>query len=221
MPQITFLEITSYDVRLGVYVAFAVIAGLIFLYLFLRAPIRKLRAKGNITAAYFPYAYKTALHGDYYLINDFVRGEGASRVRIDHIIGGDKYIYVITDCYFDGAISGMAEDASWVFYSRKGKKQPIKNPLATNRAMLNRLSMVSGINSSFMVGVVLVNEECFVSRLDEKGRGESELVSVKDLESLVEDYESRDVTAFVKKELWQAIHDLHELGKAKEDERRR
>ena len=219
MPEVRTFLITSYDVRLGVFIAFALAAAALFLYLFLKGPIRRYRAKRDIASAYFPKVYKTVLHGDYYLINDFERGEGASKVHIDHIIGGDKYIYVITDCYFDGAISGMGEDASWVYYSRKGKKQPIPNPLAANRHMLNRLSMVSGINSSFMVGVVLVNDECFVSRLDASNKSDSHLVGLKDLETLVEDYESRNVTPFVKKELWQAIHDLHELRKASKDER--
>ncbi len=212
------IAVTSHDVRLGVFIAFAILMGAFFAWLFLKAPFRRWKAKKNIAAAYFPTVNRTVLHGDYYLINDFRRGDGPSAVRIDHIVGGDKYIYVITDRYFDGAISGMSEDNTWVFYSRRGKKQPIENPLLANRNMLNRLSIVSGINSSFLVGVVLVNDECFVSRLDREGDGTSRLVGLSGLEALIEDYENRDVTPFVKQELWQTIHDLHELGKEHEHE---
>ena len=213
MHGIKVFEVTSRDVRLGVFIAFAAVFALLFLFLFFRRPFRRWKAKRNITKAYYPKVYKTALHGDYYLINDFNRGEGPSKIHIDHIVGGNKFIYVISDYYFDGAISGMGEDASWVYYSRRGRKTAIQNPLAANRYALNRLSTISGINSSFMVGIVLVNEECFVSRQDKPGDGESRIISLSGLERLIEEYEGKDVTSFVAKELWQAIHDLHELGK--------
>jgi hypothetical protein len=62
-----------------------------------------------------------------------------------------------------------------------------------------------------MVGIVLLNDNCFVNAYPSE-EGDSILVPVSKLEKVVRAYEKKDVKPFVKSELWQIIHDLHELN---------
>ena len=114
-------------------------------------------------------------------------------------------------------LNAKVNDPSWYYYQKGGKKIDIPNPLMENRFAMDRLSIASGINTSFMVGIVLVNDDCFLNAF-ESDENESLLVPVSQLEKLIFLYEKKPtVKPFVPKELWQAIQDLHELGEKNHD----
>jgi hypothetical protein len=203
----------SQEVKLTLFIVLAVLASLLFMVWFFYAPIKKIVWRRAHDKLFYRKALKVSRDGDFYLLNDLVLKTGtASSVTIDHLIGGDKYIFVITDRYYDGALNAKANDPSWFYYQKGGKKIDIPNPLLENRFAMDRLSIASGINTSFMVGIVLVNDDCFLNPF-ESDESESLLVPVSQLEKLVFLYEKKEnVKPFVKKELWQTIQDLHELG---------
>lgn len=201
-----------YQVRLTIFICASVIVGLAFFVWFFYAPIKRLVWRRNLAELFYAKVMKVARDGDYYLINKVsVKRGGSGSLLIDHILGGDKYIYVITDCYFEGAINAKSDDQRWVYFKKKGLKEDIVNPLSVNQFALESLSMQSGISSSFLVGIVLINDDCFVNRFD-NGDPSSLLVPVSKLEKVVGAVEAKNVTPFVKKELWQTIHDLYELS---------
>ena len=58
----------------------------------------------------------------------------------------------------------------------------------------------------------MVNDDCFLTAL-QSDENESLLVPVSRLEKVIFLYEKKEgVKPFVRKELWQTIQDLHELG---------
>ncbi|MFA6619999.1 MAG: NERD domain-containing protein [Bacilli bacterium] len=203
----------SYEVKLTLFIVCAVLIGLVFLFWFFCAPVRKIVWRKAHDKLFYHKTLKVARDGDFYLINKLPLQTGnSSFVTIDHIIGGDKFIFVITDRYYDGALNAKTNEPSWFYYRKGGKKIDIPNPLLDNRFAMDRLSIASGINTSFMVGIVLVNDDCFFNVFT-SDENESLLVPVSQLEKLIFLYEKRpNVKPFVKKELWQTIQDLHELG---------
>lgn len=147
---------------------------------------------------------------DYYLVNDIrYKLGGSDYVYIDHVLGGDKYIYVITDVYYEGAITARNDDAHWVNYLKNGKKIKINNPLMLSKVAVDRFSKASGINTSFLVGVVLVNDDCFVTPF-ENHRGEPVFVALSRLGKVISAYEKDDISPFVGTELKNAMIALHE-----------
>jgi hypothetical protein len=209
-----------YESRLTVFVVLCVFLGAAFLFLFLYRPVKHLLFKKNPTRAFYSKVMKVAKYHDFYLINDLkLNLSGSDYVHIDHILAGDRYIYVITDCYLDGALSAKPEDPLWVYYKRGGKKESIPNGLKANRVAMERLSIVTGIDSSFLVGIVLVNDDCFVTPFDNV-EGEPVLTPVGNLEKLVMTYEKKEVKPFVQEELQQAILDLHEMSEKAHSETR-
>jgi len=202
-----------YEVKLTLFIVCAVLIGLVFLFWFFYQPVKKIIWRRAHEKLFYHKVLKVARDGDFYLVNNLMLETGGStNVMIDHIIGGDKFIFVISDRYYDGALNAKANEASWFSYRKGGKKIDIANPLLENRFAMDRLSIASGINTSFMIGIVLVNDDCFLTPFV-SDENESLLVPVSQLEKLVFLYEKKPgVKPFVKKELWQTIQDLHELG---------
>jgi hypothetical protein len=200
------------QVRETIFVVAAVIVGAAFLVWFFLTPVKHFLWRHNLSHVFYNAVMRVARNGDYYLISNLRLKMGKDDfVKIDHLIGGDKFIYVITDEYYEGAINASPSDSRWVYYKKGGRKSDIPNPLLFNKLAMERLSIQSGISSSFLVGIVLINDDCFVNAF-ENSEGEVLLVPISKLEKVVGAYEKKDVEPFVKKELWQIVHDLHELN---------
>jgi hypothetical protein len=208
----------SEAVRLTLFIVCAILASLLFLLWFFYQPVKKALWRKMHDKLFYRRALKVSRDGDFYLLNHLVLKTGSeSKLVIDHIIGGDKFIFVITDRYYNGTLNAKANEPSWYYYQKGGKKIDIPNPLMENRFAMDRLSISSGINTSFMVGIVLVNDDCFLNEFV-SDESESLLVPVSQLEKLIFLYEKKpDVKPFVSKELWQTIQDLHELGERNHD----
>jgi hypothetical protein len=198
--------------RLTVFIVAVILTSLLFLLLFFYKPVKAFIFRHNVSKVFYSRVMKLAKYNDFYLINDLkIKVGGEDFVTIDHVLGGDKFIYLITDCYFEGALSAKREDQNWIYYKKGGKKERILNPLFTNAKAVDHLSIASGINSSFLVGIVLVNDDCFVTPFDNV-EGSSFFTPLSKLKDVIAAFEKKDVKPFVKEELWQTIHDLYDLS---------
>ena len=122
---------------------------------------RRYMMKKNYKYFYYKRLYKIAMDRDYYLINDFLFKIDDSHVgRIDHILFADKYIYIMTDSYFNGDIIGKEDDKSVIVLGRDGKKYYDDNPLITNKKLINKLSLITGINPALIIGICIINDNC-------------------------------------------------------------
>ena len=175
-------------------------------------PIRNRKKKSDFKYFYYKTIYKIAMDRDYYLINNFLFKIDESYVaRIDHILFGDKYIYLITDSYFDGDITGKEDDTSIIRIESTGKKYYDNNPIVTSKKLLTKLSMVTGIDPSMMIGVSLINSEC---RSDIKTTGKQfYIIQVNKLKSLVKAIESRDIDSINAEQLASAVKAINKLNR--------
>ena len=130
--------------------------------------------------------------------------------HIDHIMVGNKFIYCIRDRYYPGAIAAKEEDPNWIFYSGK-KAIYIQNPMLINKIRVERLSMMTGFDSRFLVSIVLINDDCMMTPI-ENTYSDNFLVSLKNLPSFISYMESQNVDPLDPHAAAVAVHDLSELN---------
>ena len=199
--QIAFIIIVPLVVSVGVF----------FLIYF---PIRKKKMKENFRYFYYRYIYKIALDNDYYLINDFhFRIDERHIAIIDHILFANKYIYIITDNYFDGDIDGKENDPSIILIGRTGKKVYTDNIIINNARLIKKLSVITGIGQSLMIGINLVNNNCNCAvKTTAKN---AYIIQANKFRNLVKAIESRPIGDINKEQLDAAVKAVNKLNRKK------
>jgi len=209
-----------FELKLTIYIVAAIFVGGALLLWFFYRPINKLRRRNSPVAFFYEKVSTVVNYGDFYLLNnvslDLDTGEKAI---IDHIIGGDKYIYVILDRYFEGTVKGNASDHYWVYYMEslfgKRKKKEIPNPIKRVENLIDIIALQNIIQKDMFIGIVLVNDDCFISNYENKSE-RIKLIPVSKLEKVINAYEKEDVDPFSEKKLEtliQRIHDESEKSK--------
>ncbi len=200
-----------YEVKFTIFILLAifVFGGILFWVLF--PLIRRKLFSSRYKRFYYDYVNHVVKYNDFYLINNLAFDVGDTQtLSIDHLIGGDKYIYVIIDYYLDGGIKiDPLQPISYV-YKKDDKKFEIANPLQVVAHSMTKLSSLSGISSEFLVGIVLINDDCNVVSI-ENGSSPVNIVRLRELSKFIGEYEKRSVKPFVSRQLWQAIQDLHTI----------
>ena len=177
-------------------------------------PLRNKKMKTDYKYFYYKRIYRLAMDKDYYLINNFLfRIDDAHVGRIDHILFGDKYIYIINDIYYDGDIDGKEDDPSIILINRNGKKNYEDNPILNNRKIANKLSLITGINPTLMIGVSLINDNCHCS-IQNKSKS-FYIIQSSNFRKLVKAIESRDIGVINKEQLASAVKAINKLNRRK------
>lgn len=198
-------------------IAFIVITPIIVLIivgLICYKPIMKAYTRKNFKNTYYKKIYKTTLYGDYFLINDFMFFHQDNKTTtVDHLMLGEKFIYVIKDYYFKGDLKGSGDDKSLIFVPNDENKSKcyIDNPLLESRLTVKRLEMVTNIDRSLIIGICLVNEECKidVNYTDDQFY----IIGIQNFQKLVKAIEARDIPAINQDELQQVVKDLDRLNR--------
>ena len=82
-------------------------------------------------------------------------------LRIDHVIFGNKYVYIITDYMLKGFVSGEVNDNSWVYRNKIEKKNTyIENLSYVCDKNIQEFAGILGINTEPIVSICLVPNEC-------------------------------------------------------------
>ena len=175
-------------------------------------PLRKRRMKKEFKYYYYRFIYKEALYQDLYLINNFMFKIDDTHVgKIDHILFANKYIYIINDYYFDGDIEGKDTDASLIFISRTGKKKYMDNLLLNNKKLISKLSLITGINTSLMIGVSLVNKNCNVGVASSSKH--HYIIQANKFKMLLNAIESRPIGSINQEQLAKAVQAIDKLNR--------
>ena len=170
--------------------------------------------KKDFKGHYYKRIYKLAMDKDYYLINNFLFKIDDSHVaRIDHILFADKYIYIISDFYFDGDISGKEKDASIILEDRKGKKYYYDNPLLTNQKLINKLCLVTGIDPNLLIGISIINDKCMCGI--ETTTKNFYIIQSNKVRQLIKAIESRPITKINPDQLAKAVKAIDKLNRRK------
>jgi len=131
---------------------------------------------------------KFAIDHDFPLLSDVVIQVREDKyVKIDHIMIGNKYIYVIAcRCYY-GYLNAKGIDEKWVLYKRD-KLVHIDNPLKVNRQRMKRLSELLENSIEDFVNIVYLSRPVVAGKIE--GINNKEFVLFEDdFEKFIEVYE--------------------------------
>ena len=215
---IDFLNYKENPVGFTIFICALIFILLLLLFLIIFPFAKRHYNFKNFQKIYYKEIRKIAEINDYYLINNLViKNNNQLICRIDHVLFGDKYIYVIKDRYYRGAISGKKEDSTWFLYSNQKKQFEMDNPMAMNEKRLEKLSLVTNIDKSFFISILVINDNCVVKNANELNKNNSFIVSKKNLRKLIKNIEKRNVKNMDQKQLEFAVQDISRLyGKNKQ-----
>ncbi|MBO7573488.1 MAG: NERD domain-containing protein [Bacilli bacterium] len=201
----------------NIQLAFVIIVPIVlvlFLGICIYFPVSRFYHKKNFQIHYYKRIYRVALDNDYYLINQFVfKIDSAKVASVDHILFGNKYIYVLSSKYYQGDLVGKYQDKSLIFISHRGKKCYTDNPYNQVKFLASKLSSSTGIDASLMIGIVLVNDDCKVAvQSDSK---QFYIIQRKRFAALIKAIESRPVEEINQNQLAKAVQSIAKQNKRK------
>ena len=108
---------------------------------------------------------KFAIDHDFPLLSDVVIQVRENKyVKIDHIMIGNKYIYVIAcKCYY-GYLNAKAIDEKWVLYVG-GKLKHIENPLKNNYKRMKILSSLLDNSIEDFVNIIYLSKPVVTNKI--------------------------------------------------------
>lgn len=163
---------------------------------------------------FYKQVYRVALDNDYYLINQFVyKVDSSKNATLDHILFGNKFIYVIISKYYQGDLVGKYNDPSLIFISHKGKKCYTENPYNEIKYLASKLSTNTGLDTTLMIGIVLINDDCKVEVESESKQ--FYVIQRKRLPALIKAIESRPIDKINDDQLQKAVQAIAKSNKRK------
>ena len=214
MFYMIFLSLNTLQI-IFIILAPIVLAGLVVVFVVL--PINHRRHKNNFREYCYKAIYKIAFDEDYYLINNFLfRVDQSTVARIDHILFGNKYIYVIIDVYYDGDLVGKYENESFILINKKNDRYYTDNQYNVCKSLVKSLSRTTGIEEGMFIGVAVVNNDC---KLGIETESKQYYIIQRDkLKKLVKAIESRDVGKINAAQLDAAVKAIDKLNRKKKNE---
>ena len=155
---------------------------------------------------------KFAIDHDFPLLSDVVIQIREDKyIKIDYIMIGNKYIYVIVcKCYY-GYLNAKAIDEKWVLYKRD-KMMHVDNPLRNNEKRIKILSKLLENTMEDFVNIVYLSKPVVVGKVPGSNKKEFVLFE-EDFEKFIEVYEKQcDLNEFSIKSINEAakkIYDYH------------
>lgn len=170
--------------------------------------------RSHLLRIFGKFVYHIALYNDFYLINKMdLPIDADHRAHIDHILFGEKYIYVIKDRYYKGSLAGKENDESWVYFpDDRRKSRYIDNPLKINRQRTEKLGLFTGLSEDLFISIVVVNNDCLLEKYESNSRRDY-VVQIGKLNKLIEAIESRQVPKINDEQLEQAVQDIARINK--------
>lgn len=202
-----------YYVEFTLFVVLASAFAVLFAIWFFYSPVKRFLYRRHTIRMYYRTVYRVALDNDFYLINKFSnRTAGQEEFHIDHILIGNKFFYCIHDRYYEGALAAKEENPSWVYF-HKNSGSYITNPLVLNKLRIQRLSLMSGIDEKLFIGIVLINNDCYLTPFQIQS-DDNYLSSLKEFPKLIEQLEARDVDPLDPRAIAVAARDFSQLNQS-------
>jgi len=201
----------------SIQLAFVIIVPIVvvlFLAIVLYIPISASYKRSHFQVRFYKRVYKVALENDYYLINQFYFKVDSNKLaKVDHIIFGEKYIYVILCKYYEGNLVGKSSDKSLIFISHKGKKCYTDNPINQSKQLASKLSSSTGLDASLLIGITLINDDCKVEVQSESKQ--FYIIQRNKFHALIKAIESRPVPNINEAQLEKAVQSIAKENKRK------
>lgn len=199
-------KIIFYSV-IGVLALAIIIVGSVFLY-------KKVYYPRKFENVHYRDVLKIVTNYDFRLINKFIFKVGENKyAKIDHIIFGDKFMYLIFSRYYAGNIKGNVDDKSFVFINKKGKKMYTENQYDHMKFVINKLCIQTGLDKAQLIGIVLTNNDCV--NYVESNSDHLYIIPRKELPRAIKEIEARDVGPFNDEHLQSAVLTLNVMNRKK------
>lgn len=212
--MVEFKALTSLTTVQLAFVIIVPIVVILFFAIVLYFPISAAYRRKRFQVIFYKRVYKVALENDYYLINQFYFKVDSNKLaKVDHILFGEKYIYVILTKYYEGDLVGKSTDKSLIFISHKGKKCYTDNPIIQAKSLASKLSSSTGLDTSMLIGITLINDDCKVEvQSDSK---QFYIIQRKKFAALIKAIESRPVENINDAQLAKAVQSIAKENKKK------
>ena len=201
----------------SIQLAFVIIVPIVvalFLAIVLYIPISARYKRSHFQVRFYKRVYKVALENDYYLINQFYFKVDSNKLaKVDHIIFGEKYIYVILCKYYEGNLVGKSSDKSLIYISHKGKKCYTDNPINQSKQLASKLSSSTGLDASLLIGITLIIDDCKVEVQSESKQ--FYIIQRNKFPALIKAIESRPVPNINEAQLEKAVQSIAKENKRK------
>lgn len=134
--------------------------------------------------------YKACKTNDFLILNDFFIPVGVDVYKkIDTIIFGNKYIYIIKELEYIGEMKISAIDNGWRLV-HKDKLTIIDNPLLENQKIITSLAnIVKSLELSDLKSMVIMPQGCTFNEI--KNNDNNFIVSEKNAVKFIKEYEER------------------------------
>ena len=153
---------------------------------------------------------KFAIDHDFPLLSNVVIQVRENKfIKIEHILFGNKYIYVISSkCYY-GYLCANTNDEKWLLY-RKEKLIHLDNPLKNNEKRIRILANLLDDKMDDFVNVVFLSRPVVASKVVSSKPGELVLLE-HDFARSIEKYEkSSNLNSFTVKSIEDATKKIYE-----------
>ena len=134
---------------------------------------------------------------------------------VNHVLFGEKYIYLISDFLLKGFVSGEEKDNSWIYFNNITKTTHyLDNLNAISDKNIRDFSGILQISPELIVSICVVPNECDFKIKGDKS-DKKNIVHYSSLRRMIRRLENKKIDALDK----QQIIDQFNLIKAKNDER--
>lgn len=194
------------------YIFIVIIVIFIILFLYFFPIIRKLYYRKKYIKLYYKVIDKLVVNNDYLLINNFIIKN--YNIHINHIIFAKKYIYLIKDSYFEGAIEGKLKDNKWVYYQyKKHDISTVFNPFIELNDNLESLLKLTKLDKNLFYLINLINDDALISFESTKKDINKRIISKSNLIKFINELElSSDVKDINQDELLRAVNDIAHIN---------
>ena len=187
-------------------IALIVILILSSIYLLISNPIHNIVYRKTFRYRDYKKLMKYVEKKDYRLINNFCFNIDENTTgHFDHVVFGSKYIYLVTDKYWRMGVYGKPKDQSWIFFKDEKKRMYIDNPLEKNELRKEKLSLVTGIDKSLFVVIVVVNNDCVVDE-DVLLNEQNIITKEKNLIKRIESFENQNIASINDDQLQNVVY---------------
>ncbi len=199
---------------LGLFIALAVLLLLAVLFFIFFPKAYRKYASTNYKKIYGKKIYRFAINEDFYLINNLkLKTRLGHFIKADHVVFGNKFIYVISDYNFRGEIEAKEIDNLWVLkpYKNEGKTCDIKNPLIEGKKTIERVAESTGLDLAFFISISVLNNDVIINDFEVKS-DTSKYCKIKDLKKTIMSYEKREIGVLDDNLLKYAVKDIAALN---------
>lgn len=138
----------------------------------------------------------------------------SNKIMVDQVIFGKKYIYLVTNLFLKGFISGEKNDNSWKYFNNiKKTKHYLKNLDNVAEENINDFAAILGIKGDPIVSICLVPNECDIN-VKNINENKKFIVNYRKFNKKIRTLEKEEIGALNSKE----IYEQFKVIKAKNEE---